>query len=233
MKKHFDGREADVLTIGQALASYQRVLVSGNSSFDRWYYGKEQAAISEQAARGFELFKGKANCIACHSVEEDHALFMDNKLHNTGIGFNVAYAKAPETERMNIAPGVYIDVKRSIVDKFKETIGDLGYYEVTQDPDDRWKYRTPTLRNIALTAPYMHNGSIPTLKDVVAIYNQGGYPDDGGIMKNVTQSPLIKPLNLTEQEAEDLVAFLKTLTGDNIEEVISDAFSTPVGDTQH
>ena len=232
-EKAFDGREADVLTIGQALASYQRVLVSGNSSFDRWYYGKEQAAISEQAARGFELFKGKANCIACHSVEEDHALFMDNKLHNTGIGFNVAYAKAPETERMNIAPGVYIDVKRSIVDKFKETIGDLGYYEVTQDPDDRWKYRTPTLRNIALTAPYMHNGSIPTLKDVVAIYNQGGYPDDGGIMKNVTQSPLINPLNLTEQEAEDLVAFLKTLTGDNIEEVISDAFSTPVGDTQH
>ncbi len=232
-EKAFNGRSADILTIGQALASYERVLVSGNSAFDRWYYGKQENAISEQAIRGFDLFKGKANCIACHSVEEDHALFTDNKLHNTGIGFNASMGKEPEAERMLIAPGVYIDIKKSIKDKFTETIGDLGYYEVTQDPNDRWKYRTPSLRNIALTAPYAHNGSLPTLEEVIKIYNQGGYPDNGGIMKNVTQSPLIKPLGLTEQESEDLVAFLKTLTGDNIEEVISDAFSTPVGDTRH
>ncbi len=229
----FDGETANIQTVGQAIASYERTLVSANSAFDRWYYAKEKDAISEQAKRGFDIFKGKGQCIACHTVKEDHAIFTDNKLHNTGIGFNVAVGVEPETERMNIAPGVYIDIKKSVRDNFRETIGDLGYYEVTQDPDDRWKYRTPTLRNIALTAPYMHDGSISSLKEVVEIYNQGGYPDNGGIMKNVTQSPLIKPLNLSEQEMDDLVAFMKTLTGDNVQELISDAHTVPVGDTKH
>lgn len=229
----FDGQNADIMTIAQALASYERVLVSGNSPFDRWYFGKEEDAISDQAKRGFELFSGKANCIACHSVEEETALFTDNKLHNTGLGFIAAMGKSPKTERRLIAPGVYLDVKTSVIKEFSHNIGDVGYYEVTQNPDDRWKYRTSSLRNIALTAPYMHNGSMLDLESVIAYYNKGGYPENESGFPNEAQSPLIKPLGLSEQESEDLIAFLNTLTGDNIEEVISDAFATPVGDTGH
>jgi len=83
----FDGHKANPVTIGQALASYNRVLVSGNSAFDRWYYGKEKQAVSEQAIRGFDLFKGKAQCINCHTIGETSALFTDNKLHNVGLDF--------------------------------------------------------------------------------------------------------------------------------------------------
>lgn len=229
----FDGKAADIITIAQAIASYERVLVSGNSPFDRWYFAKEKDAVSEQAKRGFDVFSGKANCIACHSVGEKTALFTDNKLYNTGLGFHMAMRKEPETERMLIAPGIYLDVKASVKNSFSTRRGDLGYYEVTQDPDDRWKYRTSSLRNIALTAPYMHNGSMLDLESVVAYYNQGGYPKNESNFPNTTQSPIIKPLGLTTAESSDLIAFLKTLTGDNVQEVISDAFATPVGDTNH
>lgn len=229
----FDGQDADIMTIAQAIASYERVLVSGNSAFDRWYFAKEEDAISEQAKHGFELFSGKANCIACHSVGEKTALFTDNKLHNTGLGFQIAMGRDPETERMLIAPGVYLDVKTKFRKQYTTKQGDIGYYEVTQDPDDRWKYRTSSLRNIALTAPYMHNGSMLDLESVIAYYNQGGFPKNESNFPNETQSPIIKPLGLSDQESDDLIAFLKTLTGDNVEEIISDAFATPVGDTNY
>jgi len=228
----FDGKSIDIVTMGQAIASYQRVLVSGNSPFDRWYYAKEEDAISAQAKRGFELFLGKAHCISCHTVGSKHALFTDNKLHNTGLGFKRSMGKEPDKERMLIAPGTYAYVlksKKAIVGH--KPIPDVGFYEVTQNPDDRWKYRTPSLRNVALTAPYMHDGSMLTLDDVIAFYNQGGMLKNESNFPNVTQSPLIQPLGLTEGEIEDLTAFMKTLTGDNIAEVISDAFATPVGDT--
>ena len=83
----FDGKQANVTTIGKALASYQRLLVSGNSAFDRFYYNNEEDAISDQAKQGFKLFTGKANCVICHTIDEDYSLFTDNKLHNTGIGY--------------------------------------------------------------------------------------------------------------------------------------------------
>ncbi len=228
----FDGKKANQLTIGQALASYNRVLVSGNSPFDRWYFGNETDAISEQAIRGFDLFKGKAQCITCHTMDKDFAFFTDNKLHNVGLGFIRTMGAQPEEQTMLVAPGLYMNIAKS----FRDTVAlaplpDVGYYEITQHPDDRWKYRTPTLRNVALTAPYMHDGSMHELKTVVEFYNQGGVSESENGVPNVTQSPLIKPLGLTEQEMEDIVAFLNTLNGDNIAEVISDAFAVPVGDT--
>ena len=228
----FDGRGADILTLGKAIASYQRVLVSGNSSFDRWYFGNEKNAINDQAIRGFNIFKGKGQCITCHAVGEKTALFTDNMMHNTGLGFKRSMVEEPDKERMLIAPGTYAYVLKSK----KKLVGhppmaDVGFYEVTQDPDDRWKYRTPSLRNVAITAPYMHDGSIHNLADVIATYNEGGVLKNEKGFPNVTQSPLIQPLGLTEGEIDDLVAFLNTLTGDNIGEVISDAFATPVGDT--
>jgi len=220
----FDGQKTSIVTIGQALASYQRVLVSGNSGFDRWYYGKEQNAISATAQRGFNLFRGKAQCIACHTVSEKHALFTDNQLHNTGLGWNISMGKEPESERILIAPGHYVSVKYATKIKAGyKPVSDLGYYEVTQNPADRWRYRTPSLRNIALTAPYMHDGSLNNLEQVIAFYNQGGFA-------NETQSPLIKPLNLSKTEINELVSFLKTLTGSNVADLISDAFTVPVGD---
>ncbi|SFJ79745.1 cytochrome c peroxidase [Methylophaga sulfidovorans] len=220
----FDGQKASLMNIAKAISTYERTLVSGNSKFDRWYFNNEKNAMSESAIRGFKLFTGKAQCMSCHTIAKDHALFTDNGLHNTGIGWQRAMKKDSDTEKVQVAPGRYLNVRKEIIKSVgNEPEGDIGRYEITQNPDDRWKYRTPTLRNIALTAPYMHDGSLASLEDVVEFYNKGGF-------KNETQDPLIHPLNLTRSEMNDLVAFLKSLNGDNVAEIISDSFATPIGD---
>lgn len=220
----FAGRGPTMETLGMALASYQRTLVSGGSAFDRWRYRGDQQAIGESARRGFGLFTGKAGCSACHLVGEDSALFTDNALHNTGVGYRESMDPKPESRAVMVAPGIRLQVPRSVIGSVSEpALGDLGLYEVTQDPADRWKYRTPSLRNVALTAPYMHNGSLGTLREVVEFYNAGGVP-------NEVLDPLIRPLGLSETEIDDLVAFLKALTGDNVNALVSDAFAAPVGD---
>ena len=220
----FDGKGPGMETIGQALASYERTLVSANSPFDRWYYGKDKSAISMAAQRGFDLFKGKARCVSCHHVNDKYALFTDNGMHNTGLGWNNAMRVEPEKRRVLVAPGVYLDVDTDIISSVSETPpGDLGLYEITQNPYDRWKYRTPSLRNVVLTAPYMHDGSMQTLDQVINFYNHGGYANDN-------LDPLIRPLDLSQPEIDDLVTFLRTLTGDNVETLVLDAFAAPVGD---
>ncbi len=213
-------------TIGMAIASYERTLNSANSPFDRWHFGKDEQAIDAQAKRGFEVFKGKAGCSQCHKIDNRFALFTDNSLHNTGIGFDAAMNKAADTkQRVQVAPGVYADVPNKIIESVSESkTNDLGRYEITQKPEDKWRYKTPSLRNVALTAPYMHNGSMPILKNVVEFYNRGG-------IANENLDPLIKPLNLTAVEINELISFLETLTGDNGEKLISDAFAAPVGDS--
>ena len=129
-------------------------------------------------------------------------------------------------QRIQVAPGIYIEVDQNVIDSVSEPkANDLGRYEVTQNPTDRWKYKTPTLRNVSLTAPYMHNGSFASLKDVVEFYNRGG-------IANENLDPLIKPLNLNGQEKTDLTTFLNSLTGDNIAELVADAFAAPVGDSE-
>jgi cytochrome c peroxidase len=211
-------------TVGQALASYQRTLVSGDSPFDRWYYGGDGTALGEAAQRGFRLFTGKAGCVACHTIGPEHALFTDNGLHNTGVGFRASMAEEPPSQPVTVAPGVVVDVPTAVIAAVSEQAsGDLGLYEVTQDPDDRWKYRTPTLRNVALTAPYMHDGSLPTLDAVVAFYDAGGVP-------NEVLDPLIRPLGLSTGERSDLVAFLQSLTGRALDVLIADAFAAPIGE---
>ncbi|MDH3830704.1 MAG: SCO family protein [Gammaproteobacteria bacterium] len=220
----FDGKGPGMETIGQALASYERTLVSANSPFDRWYYGKDNEAMDRSAQRGFGLFQGKAKCTSCHTVTDKHALFTDNAMHNTGIGWHSAMQATPAKRRVQVAPGVYHDVDAKIISAVSERPpGDVGLYEVTQNPADRWKYRTSTLRNVALTAPYMHDGSMETLKDVVEFYNQGG-------LANENLDPLLVPLHLSPQEIDDLVAFMNALTGDNVDILVSDAFAAPVGD---
>lgn len=219
-------KPADMATLGKAIASYQRSLNSANSPFDQWYYAKKEDALIPAAKRGFRLFSGKARCIACHSVNKDHALFVDHQLHNTGHGYNVSIKKRPSKQKLMIAPGQYVDIDSNLFDSVSEKKpNDVGLYEITEDPKDRWKYKTPTLRNVALTAPYMHDGAFKTLKEVIDFYNQGGVP-------NEDLDPLIKPLGLTESEADDLLSFLNNLSGSNVDELIADGFVAPVGDTK-
>ena len=222
----FDGRGPDILTIGQALASYQRTLLAADSPFDRWYFGGRGDVVDESVKRGFALFSGKAQCIVCHRVQEDHALFVDHQFHNTGLGYAASVSESkPEATRVQLAPGVFATIPRAAIDAVTQQRlpNDLGLYRITEDPGDRWKFRTQTLRNVALTAPYMHNGRFDTLSEVIDFYDRGGVP-------NELLSPLIRPLSLTEQEKQDLQAFLHSLTGGNVPDIVADAFAAPIGD---
>ncbi|WP_020562308.1 cytochrome c peroxidase [Methylosarcina fibrata] len=224
-KKAF-GKGPDMVTIGQAIASYERALNSANSPFDRWYYGKDKKALEARAQQGFKLFTGKAGCSQCHAVTSKHALFTDNNLHNTGIGYAEAMGGAKSGRPVQLAPGVFVTVDEKIIRSVSaEKANDLGLYEITQNPADRWKYKTPSLRNVALTAPYMHNGSLASLTQVVEFYNRGG-------IANENLDPLIRPLNLTADEVSAITAFLSSLTGDNVQDLVADAYAAPVGDAQ-
>ena len=225
-ERAFDGRGPDILTIGQALASYQRTLLAADSPFDRWYFGGESDAVDVSVKRGFALFSGKAQCVICHRVGDDHALFIDHEFHNTGLGYAASVSgRGPETTRVQLAPGVFTEIPRAAVDAVTQQRlpNDLGLYRITESPDDRWKFRTQTLRNIALTAPYMHDGQFDTVREVIDFYDRGGVP-------NELLSPLIRPLGLTEPEKLDLEAFLQSLTGGNVEDIVADAFAAPIGD---
>jgi cytochrome c peroxidase len=128
-------------------------------------------------------------------------------------------------QKIPAAPGLVFEIDPAVLASVSEPKpNDLGLYEITQNPADRWKYRTPSLRNVALTAPYMHDGSLATLRNVVEFYNAGGVP-------NENLDPGIKPLNLTDREMDALVEFLGSLTGSNVQDLVSDAFAAPVGDS--
>ena len=205
------GVDADAITIDhvvKAIASFERTILSANSPFDRWHYGGDESAVSDLVKEGFELFKGKGRCQSCHETSESFALFTDNKFHNVGVGFE------------KIDP----DLKK-IVNEFRKAkkegksvdelvltqaeASELGRFAVTLKIKELGAFKTSTLRDVALTAPYMHDGSVATLKEVVDLYNRGGEPNrflDGGI----------RPLELTDHEIEALVAFLESLTGESL-----------------
>ena len=157
-------------TIAKAIASYERTIVSGEAPFDRWLQG-DAKAVSAAARRGFELFRGKANCAACHQGPN----FTDDGFHNIGV-------------------------------KPLEGVDDPGRFARVPVKIMKGAHKTPALRDVALTAPYMHNGAYATLREVVEMYNRGG--DDKSNL-----SPEMKELRLTDREVEDVVAFLKSLTG--------------------
>ncbi|MBP8926857.1 MAG: hypothetical protein KBG75_13435, partial [Pseudomonadales bacterium] len=205
-------------TLGRALASYQRALLSADSPFDRWFFGGEPDALGADAIRGFEVFNSSA-CNDCHLVQKDAALFSDGLYHDTGIAWREA-RDGDVIRRLQLAPGVVIDVDTDVL---RPRPSDLGRMEVTADAGDRWRYRTPSLRNIALTAPYMHNGSLPDLRAVVEYYLGGGTPHAG-------QDARIRPLQLSAGEIDDLLAFLDTLRGSNVTALAADARSAGIGD---
>ena len=191
--------------VGHALAAYERTLLAGAAPFDRYLAG-EITAISEAAQRGFALFRGKARCSRCHVFSERSSFFSNFDYVNTGVA-----AKHPNFARMERqiyeAVSDPAEVKR-LVDKFSKEDGgaELGRIALTYHILDLGAYRTPGLRNIALTAPYFHDGSAATLADVVRFYNEGG-------IDNLNREWDLRPLGLTEEEQQDLVAFLQSLTG--------------------
>lgn len=220
----FDGDGPSLENVGMAIASYERTLLAADSPFDRWHFGKDESAVEENVKRGFALFTGKAGCASCHTVEREHALFTDYGLYHTGIGYRAMLRRTARTRRIDIGGGVTIEVDSdAVADASEVPPTDLGRYEVTEDPADRWRYRTPTLRNVALTAPYMHDGSLATLDDVVAYYDAGGEPSE-------LLDPRIRKLGLEDVERDDLAAFLRALTGSNVSELVADALAAPVGE---
>ncbi len=207
-----------VETVGMALASYQRGLVSGDSPFDRWRFGGEDS-LSASQLRGWQVFT-KASCITCHTVDRGHAHFTDEGFYDTGIGYARSMGIGTGTAAVRLAPGVTVVPRVSFE---TATANDLGRYEATGRSEDRWLFRVPGLRNVALTAPYMHDGSLPDLAAVIAWYDQGGVSHPG-------LDPRIRPLHLSAQEKSDLQSFLYALTGSNVEMLASDGRSIAIGD---
>lgn len=160
--------------IAEAIAAYERTVISTNSAFDKFILGDQQA-MGEDAQRGMALFKGKGRCILCHNDSN----FTDNRFHNLGV---------PQVGPME---------------------EDLGRYYVTLRERDKGAFKTPTLRSITESAPYMHDGAFKTLEEVIDFFDKGGNA-------NPQLSPLMKPLGLAPQEKADLIAFLKALTGEPI-----------------
>src|SRR6266545_2538615 len=203
------GEGVSAATLGKALASYERTLLSGNSPFDRWYFAHEAGAVNDEVKAGFEIFTSKGKCVTCHTVDKDATLFTDQQFHNTGVA---QLQLIPEkTVDVDLGGGLTVQLPRAQVDEILTPPGkDLGRYEVTLDPQDLWHYKTPSLRNVALTAPYMHNGVLLTLEEVVEYYDRGGTGAE-------RQDRQITPLHLTVEEKRALLTFLRSLTGDNVD----------------
>lgn len=207
--------------VGHALAAYQRSLLAGASRFDQWRFGGQGNALNAQEKHGFELFVGQAGCVNCHRIGQTHAIFTDQQFHDTGYGWmREQQRQHPEpVTRVELAPGQFVSVASAIIDSVSlPPVKDLGRYEVTLNPLDLWRFRTPQLRNVALTAPYMHDGGFRTLAQVLAFYNRGGEPHPG-------QSDSIKPLGLTAPQLRALEAFLGTLTSTGLEQLVHEARS--------
>ena len=206
-ERSFPGRGVSVETIGIAIAAYERTLLLANSPFDRWRYGGEKGALSQQEQLGYALFTGKARCSICHLVGEQSALFTDGQFHDTGLAYSNTMSLHIKDFDVRLAEGNFTRRSQEDVQMISNpTPNDLGRFEITQNPKDRWSFKTPSLRNVALTGPYMHDGSLKTLVDVVNYYNAGGF-------YSPNKSDLVKPMELTDEEKQALVAFLNSLTG--------------------
>ncbi len=180
----------------KAISAFLHTIASRNAPFDAYLKG-DKKALSAQAKQGLALFQGKAGCVQCHNG----ALLSDGGFHALGV---------PENEQIFKDPMRHITFRRFNkvlgVPNFMNLRADAGLYVVTKEESDRGKFRTPTLREVARTAPYMHNGAFATLEDVVAFYNKGG-----GSGPN--KSSRLKPLGLSADERKALVEFMKSLSG--------------------
>lgn len=187
-----------------AIAAFERTLVQTDTPFDNYMRG-DDAALDEAQKRGLELFTGKAGCSQCHNG----ALLTNQKYYNLGVP---PYDGWETDEIAQITFRYELYAKGSTEEMYRTFKDDPGAYFRAKDKSHLGKFRVPSLRYTKYTAPYMHNGMIETLEDVVEFYNQGGGENEFA----KTKSELIKPLGLNDDEKADLVAFLESLTGERI-----------------
>ncbi len=178
--------------LSDALASYVRSILSGNSPFDRFING-DRSALSAAQQTGLRIFRGKGNCTACHVGPT----FSDERTHNTGAAWRPSILREPQDRP---------ERGRGMTGSGQAGFQDEGRFLVTGKNDDRGAFKTPTLRDVARTAPYMHDGSLGTLEAVVRFYDEGG-------RANPNLDPEIRPLRFTTAETRALVAFLGSLSG--------------------
>ncbi|KAB2846656.1 MAG: c-type cytochrome, partial [Hyphomicrobiaceae bacterium] len=184
-----------------SIAAFERTIVSDAKlvPFDRYMTG-DKKALSDAQLRGMALFHGKAACIQCHNGP----LASDQKFHALGVPENEVF----KTEPLYQITHRWEHYQKGVPEpQYRSANFDWGLLYITKNPKDVGKFRTPSLRELKYTAPYMHNGIFYTLEEVVDFYNKGG--GDGA-----AKSPLIKPLGLTDAERKDLVAFLESLSMD-------------------
>jgi cytochrome c peroxidase len=202
--KQVFGRDLTYDDIAAAIGAFERTQYSGNAPFDRFIAGDDRA-IDDSAKRGWALVNGKGRCNACHAGNAVNPLFSDQKFHNIGIAAHKA--NFPELAGKALKVLRTGDEKQLDELALQTEFSELGRFLVTKQQDGVGAFKTQTLRNIGITAPYMHDGSLATLWDVMDHYNKGGVPNpylDGGMQR----------LGLTEGEIDDVVAFLFTLTDD-------------------
>lgn len=208
------GNDRDPVTrdkVTKAIASFERAIVSARAPYDRYHFERDDTAISDAAKRGEVLFHSRPlSCFTCHGgVHFSNAMgsaerSMSVEFYNTGL-YNL-------TAALSYPPD------------------NTGLYEVTREPKDVGKFKAPTLRNIAVTAPYMHDGSVATLEDAITLYAAGGRAIQDGPYRgmgrdNSNKSAAIRGFSVTAQQRDDLVAFLRSLTDD---ELLQDQrFSSP------
>ncbi|APR80358.1 Cytochrome c551 peroxidase [Minicystis rosea] len=197
------GREPSYDDIGRALAAFERTLVFLDAPYDRFVNG-DVRAISDDAKAGWVLFNGKARCVSCHQFNGARPIGTNDKFHNIGVS-----ARHQDFEKL--AARALKELEKSATSEtidrlaLETDLAELGRFVVTRNRADIGAFKTSQLRNIGVTAPYMHDGSMATLWDVVDHYNKGGEANrflDGAI----------EPLNLSDREVDQLVAFLFTLT---------------------
>jgi cytochrome c peroxidase len=197
------GRAPNYDDLGRAIASFERTLIFLDAPFDRFAAG-DAKAMSPAAQRGLALFNGKARCVSCHTINASNPLGTDNLFHNIGVSARKQNFEALAQQALGALQG---GAGVEAVDKLalQTDMSELGRFIVTKNRGDIGAFKTEQLRNIGITAPYMHDGSLRTLWDVMDHYNKGGETNpylDGGI----------EPLSLSEDEINDVVAFLFSLT---------------------
>jgi cytochrome c peroxidase len=204
------GEAITMQEVTQAIASFERAQVMGNTPFDRWYFAGDEQAMTAAQERGFALFINQARCVSCHRVEQTQALFTDNRFHNIGVGINDIQGDVPELAREFVrAELTNTEVDVTVLTNKKTS--ELGRFAITHVFDGLGAFKTPTLRNVAVTAPYMHDGSLKTLRDVVVHYNNGGVTVKDNPVNDFLSGG-IRPLNLSDEQIDDLVAFMEALT---------------------
>jgi len=179
-KKAWGTEQIDIDLVAKSIASFERTVIAGDSPFDRYYYGHDKQALSPAAQRGLKIFTSpkKADCAVCHTIGKTSALFTDNKFHNLGIGADT-----------------------------RGNLNDVGRFSQTKKNEDMGAFKTPTLRNLSHRAPFMHDGSFPTVKDTLAHYIGGGNRNDH-LDKEIHALDF-----LTFDERDDLLQFLDSLNG--------------------